>query len=561
MAKQFLQRVDSRLTPRSLMANSSSLAVSEGSGTGGHERSKEGHSPRSETTHFDKLVHGDSTKPTWTKGELWNDKVLTYQKMLKAVLEASDAPDVALVEKILKALVDEKYSIYPGFDGSQQKINQATSAVARRMSDRADLLIPQVKDPASRLLLENTAKFWKSYVRPEPETKPEKPRAAGIWRSSSKRGTTKPVVVDEPPPPRAKAATFAGRIPQMDLKLFTNITSTTVNSPRHNPTTSTTSPCPLTVTTALSSESMSATGNTPASAAQTPRLLAASELTDPEEIKKRAKQREGLYAALATRGPQAITFALADVPQETNLASYFPLGDPGQFREEVLESAQQFVKTFFSDDELIAYLDWCQTHAHLTTYMGRILDDETGVKKVIKPEVIELCMALRAVDDTAETAALEKNASAIQKAMSHKNITALALAQQPFASTKMMMQKCMLLKNYSGREGKDFDHFLQTLENAHTIRKAAHAGLQHAVLMKPLKQKDVLNLAVSAYARVMTTPTLGYLPPDTPQTQLKVIDGVLEAMIKRPAKPLNPLQLAALTHVRESLQAHASKPH
>lgn len=525
--------------------------VTTDAGAGGRAQSQAG-SFTSAVATFDRVISGGSSKPTWTPGEMWNDKVLMYQKMLNVELEKTGAQDVVLVEKILKVLVAEAYTIYPGFDGSKLDVSPETSAAAQRISETAKGLARKIADPACSQLLDSVARFWASYVRTV--SKPQKPRAVSIWKTPSKRDMKTPVV-SAPAEQRRTRATHVGAFTATAPTFFTNITNitrSTLNTPR-NPTTTTTSSAAITTTTEVTSSASASTGSTRQPTAKAMRQLAAAALQNPDEVQRRAKQRDLLFAALATEGPQAIAQALEDLPEDTTLASYLPVPNPEKFRPEILRSAKQYTNTFSPDRSLVDYLDWYEVHHHLALFNDMSLEDNPGLKSAIQPKVIELCMALRALDETDDEATLKQTARAIQKMLSDKSITVLTLAQQPCASTRMMLQKCTLLQKYAGRDGKAFTRLRQTLEEAHQIRKTSHAGLQDALLQKPFNESNVVAMAASSYARAMTIPTAGYLRPGTPQVQLKAMDAVLERVIKNPTEPLNALHSAALVHVRESV--------
>ncbi|MDO9434067.1 hypothetical protein [Hydrogenophaga sp.] len=321
------------------------------------------------------------------------------------------------------------------------------------------------------------------------------------------------------------------------------------------------------------------------------RQQAVKDLKDPKVLQARAKQRDELFAALTTYSTTRVSEAMKDLPANVTLASYFPIANPENFRAELSKSALNYGKIFnksdsledyiswhgkvqveisksvglsanlLNDQSLVDYIKWYEIYHHLTLRNDATLALSPDLMGGIKPDVVELCTALRAVHESDDKATMKKSASTIRKVLHGRSINARALAEQPIASTRMMLQKCTLLKKYMGiLDTKAFAAFQVLLEEAHQWRKTAHVSLQTALLRTSVHAPDVVQLAVIAHARAATIPTAGYVNADATPAQLKAMAATLNAVIRLPDNTRTALQTAALLDIQASVLAMSDRP-
>ncbi|MDO9434072.1 hypothetical protein [Hydrogenophaga sp.] len=259
------------------------------------------------------------------------------------------------------------------------------------------------------------------------------------------------------------------------------------------------------------------------SADKAKRLQAREDLKNFGVLRERALQRDAFMNAMSTRKVAEIDKACARFPKDAELASYLPI----IIREKLGGIELKFyVEGGGKDPRVTAYVDWCLRYGNELPELHSYLVGDRSQPEPVAPELYDLCLDLRLLKDTDSDASLKKSALIIKKKIAaNEDTSALALARQPYASTRMMLQKCVLLAPYI--DGQKFAGFFINLQQAHEIRKTSTTALRLALVNKALSARDLREHALNVYARRMTIPTGSFIPSDAKPALLKAMHDTL----------------------------------
>lgn len=269
-----------------------------------------------------------------------------------------------------------------------------------------------------------------------------------------------------------------------------------------------------------------------------------------------------MIAAIREKDFVAIDQALQKFPHhEAWTTVELPVANPEMLDGNMEASVQAYALCYGSHEELLAYAQWCDRHHRCMSTVDAAMAASTSLGRCVHPEVQDVCLALRRLDEAADEASLAASVHAIMTKMAAggETMTALALAQQPYASTQLMLQKMPLLSKYHA--GTSLDSLRSKLREAHNIRLQALDGLRQAIFRVramgappvPVIDAALVRHCVSIYAHCMTIPTDGPLPARTPKDWLEGMRTALELLIQKPDAGHTELELVALRYVSECI--------
>ncbi|MDO9434066.1 hypothetical protein [Hydrogenophaga sp.] len=274
----------------------------------------------------------------------------------------------------------------------------------------------------------------------------------------------------------------------------------------------------------------------------------ALELMDPDVLQKRANLRNRLFSAIASYDVPVIAILRAQIREGARLANYLPEPNPEAIPPYVLLRVEMYQKEYGPDEELKNYAIWCTELSGVAEYNLPAVKAIAASSKVIKQKVQDICTALKRLDDAADDAILKERAAGIKKILKdNQRTTALALAEHPGASTRMMLQKCTLLEKFI--DGTTLRKFRAKVEQAHQERKKATAELSGELLKSNFDAGAVTSLSVLVYARRMTTANVDFLRPGFTESQLQTMFDRLEKVIDSPRKTTTVLEIVALRSI------------
>ncbi len=263
-------------------------------------------------------------------------------------------------------------------------------------------------------------------------------------------------------------------------------------------------------------------------------------LSNPGELVKRANLRDDLLAAIAKYDVAAIATLRAKMPKGVTMASYLPIPNAENVPVSLIKLALTYHDQVEQDHDLLHYATWCANLHDVEKLRPKAMAAIAASPHALKPKVRDLCIALRTLDDTADEASLKKSATSIKKMLKdNQRITVQTLAQQPFAGTRMMLQKCTLLSKYI--DGTTLNKFRAKVEQAHQERKHATAQLPVELLKKTVDAKTVTALCVTVFARRETGALVNFLRSGFTKAQLQTMFTTLHRVIASSRKLLNPL--------------------
>lgn len=238
-----------------------------------------------------------------------------------------------------------------------------------------------------------------------------------------------------------------------------------------------------------------------------------------------------------------------------------PVANPETLDGSMEVSVLEYLKRSRPHPELLAYAQWCDRHHGGMSTVDAAMAVSTALGDCIHPDVKEVCLALRRIDEAADEARLSRSIHVLMKkiAASTDTLDARALAQQPYASVHLMMQKMPLLSRFHA--GKHVDALREKLMEAHKIRVQAINALRQAVSPIgtmgpppiPVIDAEWVRHCVSIYGHCMTLPT-DPLPEVAQRERLDALHKALELHILQPAEPgLTALERVALRYVSDCI--------
>lgn len=225
-------------------------------------------------------------------------------------------------------------------------------------------------------------------------------------------------------------------------------------------------------------------GTTTAKPVQTPldstaQLKLEMGMKEPGELRRRAALRDDLLEALEKDDTPKITKLLADIPPGMPLSRYLPVSTTRPFHLSLKLSAQKYTNDPQADKALVSYLQWSRDRQEVSQALNK-----ADLKRVIGGDLIKLCGALDGIDESSDDRSLGREAKSIKAMMADiRHRSAEDLATQPFASTRSMLQKCVLLKKHI--DGATFQQFELKLEKAHQMRLASQVNLNRGLSGSP----------------------------------------------------------------------------
>ncbi len=284
-----------------------------------------------------------------------------------------------------------------------------------------------------------------------------------------------------------------------------------------------------------------------------------------DQLRAQARQRDDLLEALRSGNLEAVfTAQLALEGGEKGArkawADHFPVADPEKLNGQMTAVVRQYVDRHGPHSELMAYAQWCDRHRLRMLVNDAELVRFPTLKDGVNREVRKLCLALRRLDETTDEATLKESVRSIKTRISaHETITALQLAHQTYASTRMMLQKTALLAEYCA--GTTLDQFHDKLVEAHRMQENSMAELQTALRRVQPKWTRAIQLSevalvghcVNVYARGLTIPTEDLVPKAVVPAQLHVVLLMLYELISRPEGMHSVLEIAAMDYLCECI--------
>ncbi|MDO9434069.1 hypothetical protein [Hydrogenophaga sp.] len=289
-----------------------------------------------------------------------------------------------------------------------------------------------------------------------------------------------------------------------------------------------------------------------------------------DKLRQLAEQRDKLLEALGLQDRQKI-FEAYPLVDESGIepgkawASQLPLvSDPAKLNGKMTAGAQQYVAYYGLDRELMDYAQWCDRYHDRYPLCVSMNDaDTTGSPSLSKSDphkVRELCVALRKLDERADELGLEMSARAIMAMITrNKKITVLELTQQTYVSTRMMLEKTVLLAEYGA--GPTLNVFREKLVEAHKTQEEATSVLQSALRRVqpkwtraiPLSGVQLVGLCVNVYAHCMTNPADEPIPKAVTPAQLTIVWKALDSLLRQPEGTLTLQEIVAMEYLMERI--------
>ena len=507
--------------------------------------------------------------------------------------------------------------LYMGFGAVEPEERNAASAFALVLRHNAAALAGQLGDPECEQMVEWLCAHWKAYESIHTQKESGKASATNGYRKSmiqmaplkfSAKGSEEasasahtsddksvaPLPVPKPvtqttapkPVPRTGAATsdmsatsYGSRMEQSTAseaqELKTHRRRATDASTSSKATTTTNHSKSVTTLTTTSTTTTAATTGIK-TRAEGPRELkdplhkittkAESQrgnldLKNPDEILRRAKVRDDLFAALDAQDDAKVTSILSGMPPVASFSKYFPPPSPLDSLESTYASAQRYA-TAHGGDPLKNYLRKCAWNARMHAEILERMQKDPAMRKLYPLEVQSICCGLAACPEThikTNAKAMEIDIKTAMKAMKAKDLEE-HLAQQPFAALKLLEHRCTLLEHHT--QGKTVREFHKIVAQARLAQNTHGERLANALLKITLDEVELKPLIRKNYAMQVTTSPADYVADGRTWVEVEKIRENIDLLLQR-AKLASPdgksWEVTMLTRMKERADSTMKK--
>lgn len=451
---------------------------------------------------------------------------ILHRNALATELSRPEGPDLALVKSHLQAIVAENRArngnktpdglhLYMGFGDVPPQEGLAASTKAHDLSQSIDALRGQLGDNECEQMLQWLSHDWKAYEDIHA------PKVVVGGRDGQGKAYRQPTRKRLPTIPERHEETGNKKNEnQIDRKAVTTRTTT-------NTITTTTT----TTTTAIDTTA-GPSGHLPSRYAQAkaaekaqvrPEVeKARKDLADPLEILNRAAIRDLLFRTLEARDVPGVTAILKKLPPISSYHAYFPEPSP------LIGISEAAIA-------LADHPDWAALHNYVrhvrvvATYQLTaltVLPRDPRAREQYPVAVQAVCHALAIPEDklVSQKAGLK---GLIKKAMKEPQLAA-RLAEQPFASLKLLIQRITLLMQHV--ESKDVVRFRDILVQARALQGNHGKLLRDAILKTPQNPAELEPLIRINYAAMTTAGTGDYLSIHSSEAQVEALHGAIHKL-------------------------------
>ncbi|MDO9435009.1 hypothetical protein [Hydrogenophaga sp.] len=232
-------------------------------------------------------------------------------------------------------------------------------------------------------------------------------------------------------------------------------------------------------------------------------------------------QRDSLFEAVRECDLPRANRILQDLPSSAYLNQQFPAATPDTFLAETWAPSRRHIPQFRTTVQ--TYLTHCHQLATWHHWVQDQMAAHAGARAHFSAELRGACNLLRTTHETklTEKANAGQIARTLQAALKDP-LLVQALAQQPFTSIQMMLDRCAILQLHFDSNGLDA-FFHDALSPALDLQRHAADMLREALLDDAFEDSKAMPLAMMAFARRVTAWPQDELSTNTTLEQRRTI--------------------------------------